>query len=89
MCYADDTPMPVLRYGNKLGDQQVRTCRNWDKFVQWAAAPERSACHKTLDDYLISVNEIERWQYCSDDSPFKAAKERYFEKFGHKNVFGP
>lgn len=87
MCYADDTPMPILNDVGDLGDQQIRQCKSLDKVTAWAAEAERNACHRTLDEYRTATHQIERWQFCPEGSPFMEAKERYFRKFGHKDPF--
>ncbi|KAF7931133.1 uncharacterized protein EAE97_009342 [Botrytis byssoidea] len=61
MCNADDTPMPMHDFPNKIGHEQVRMCRNFDQLIQWTKEPERHACYHRWSDYKGRV-KIE-WRF--------------------------
>jgi len=88
MCKADDTPMPSPRIHDAVGDHQVLQCRDLSKVVEWAMAPERSACYRAGNDFRPVVNNLDRHAYCPVDSPYYPVVEEYFEKHGHKNPWG-
>ncbi|KAF2272787.1 uncharacterized protein EI97DRAFT_483132, partial [Westerdykella ornata] len=82
-CIADDTLMPTGSTPRSIGDLQPLKCRNLTKLVEWIYAPERNACHRSLDDYRPITHSIERYAFCSKSSPYYSAMEEYFRKYGH------
>ena len=87
MCTGDDTPMPTVLEKDKIGDNQVRMCRSFDKLVGWSQALERNACYRRLTDYRWVHHKLERFAFCPKDSPSYAVQTAYFEKWGHKDPF--
>jgi hypothetical protein len=86
MCRADDTPL----YGNpegSVGDGQTVQCRDWNKLIAWAKAPERNACYNSLGDYRSVKHSLEKHAFCPPDSPYYDVSRRYFEKWGHRDPF--
>ena len=87
MCRADDTPMPAAP-GRRIGEGQQVMCRDWDKLVAWTQAPEQNACYRQLDDFRMAKVGVERHAFCPANSPYRPIQEAYFEKYGHKNLYG-
>ncbi|KAL6710960.1 hypothetical protein ACN47E_006835 [Coniothyrium glycines] len=85
MCAADDTPMPAP-VTRRLGDGQVRQCRDWDKLIAWATRLDQHACYD-FDDYREATNTLELFAFCPPDSPYRAFQEAYFEYHGHKDPY--
>ncbi|KAF7946161.1 hypothetical protein EAE96_009164 [Botrytis aclada] len=89
MCNADDTPMPMNDFPNKIGHEQVRMCRNFDQLIQWTKEPERHACYHRWSDYKGRVkNRMEMFAFCEEESQYYGKMTQYFDKFGHKPPFG-
>lgn len=89
MCNADDTPMPMNHFPNKIGHEQVRMCRNFDQLIQWTKEPERHACYHRWSDYKGRVkNRMEMFAFCEEGSEYYGKMQQYFDKFGHKPPFG-
>ena len=88
MCNADDTPMPMTDLPNKVGNAQVRMCRNFDDLIKWTREPERHACYHRFTDYSSVKNKIEMYSYCPEDSPYYPLQQAYFAKWGHHDPFG-
>ncbi|KAF7855390.1 hypothetical protein EAF04_010133 [Stromatinia cepivora] len=89
MCNADDTPMPMNDFPNKIGHEQVRMCRNFDQLIQWTKEPERHACYHRWSDYKGRVkNRMEMFAFCEEGSEYYGKMQQYFDKFGHKPPFG-
>lgn len=88
MCHADDTPMPTINERHKIGDGQVRMCKDWGALVAWTQEPERQACFKMIDEYKRVPNSLEEFAFCPGDSKYKGIMDSYFVKWGHKNPFG-
>lgn len=88
MCNADDTPMPTINERHKIGDGQVRQCKDWDALTRWTQAPERQACFKMIDEYRRVPNSLEEFAFCPENSQNEHAMKSYFAKWGHKNPFG-
>lgn len=87
MCLADDTPMPTVNAIHRIGNGQVRLCRNWDKLVAWTQEPDRHACFRMLSDYREVPHTLEQFAFCDESSKYKAVADKYFEKWGHKDPF--
>ncbi|ORX91866.1 hypothetical protein BCR34DRAFT_629554 [Clohesyomyces aquaticus] len=85
MCTADDTPMPAA-VKHKIGDGQIRRCRNWDQMISWAQQPDRNACHQ-FDDYREAAHSLEFFAFCPENSPYRLTAEAYFEYHGHKEPY--
>lgn len=84
MCSADDTPMPVTTLPDKIGVDQIRTCRDFDALVQWTKEPNRFPCYyRPVDDPRKPRQQIEAYGYCKEGSPYFEAQEAYFAKWGH------
>lgn len=79
--------MPTILQDDRIGDGQVRMCRNMDKLVEWTQEPEHSACYKRLTDYGWVYHKLERFAFCPKDSPSYEVSNAYFEKWGHKDPF--
>ncbi|KAF4635678.1 hypothetical protein G7Y89_g2405 [Cudoniella acicularis] len=89
LCYADDTPMPMHDFPNKVGNNQIRTCRNFDRLIEWTREPERHACYHRWSDYKgMPKNKLEMFAFCDKDSEYHPLMKAYFEKFGHKPLYG-
>lgn len=88
MCNADDTPMPMTDLPNKVGNNQVRMCRNWDSLIQWSLSLERNACYRRESDIKVAKNKIEMFAFCPEDSEYYPLQQAYFEKWGHKPMYG-
>ena len=87
LCYGDDTPMPTNDMHTAIGDGQVLMCRDYEKMVAWAQAPERNACHRSLDEYRQIKHPIERYAFCEEDSQYYEVMKGYFEEHGHVNPY--
>ena len=88
LCHADDTPMRHFENADHTaGEGQQMMCRDWDKLIQWAKAPERDACWVMLDDYKPIKHKLERFAFCSKDSPYYDTMSKYFDIHGHKPPF--
>lgn len=87
MCLADDTPMAIPENIHKVGDGQIRKCRDWNKFTAWAVAPERTACFKQLSDFKPVIHTLEKHAFCPEGSEYYPVMKEYFEKHGHKDPF--
>lgn len=83
LCRADDTPMPTSENLRAIGDGQPLMCRDYTKLVEWAYAPERHACHRSLSDYKPIVNSIERYAFCKSDSQNDDVARQWFAEHGH------
>ncbi|MCJ1239368.1 hypothetical protein MMC14_007364 [Varicellaria rhodocarpa] len=84
-CHADDTPwyeLPPAPYDQKYAKYQVRSCKNWDQFLDWTQL--YNACYKyenvTDGDGHETMHLIDHYRFCPEDSPFKTTMERYFEQ---------
>ena len=88
MCMADDTPLATkLGHDHETGQGQIQQCRDWNALVSWAYDPMRHACYNQVDEYRDAKNNLERFQFCQDGSPFRTRKDAYFEKHGHQGLF--
>lgn len=93
MCIADDTLMEVIPPipGSKRiihnGDGETVQCRSYEKLLEWARAPERSACYSQLSDYREVEHSLEHYAHCPDDSPYKQTVDAYFARHGHVDPF--
>lgn len=85
MCTADDTPMPAP-IAHRVGDGQVRYCRDWEKLVAWATRPDQHACYK-FDDYREATNTLELFAFCPPNSPYRDFQQAYFEFHGHEDPY--
>ncbi|KAF2188670.1 hypothetical protein K469DRAFT_565699, partial [Zopfia rhizophila CBS 207.26] len=85
MCTADDTPMPAP-VEHKVGDGQIRRCRDWNKMAAWATRPDQNACHR-FDDYREATNTLELFAFCPEGSPYYSIMKSYFEYHGHKDPY--
>lgn len=88
MCLGDDTPMPTINAIHRIGDGQVRECRNWEKLIEWTQKPERHACYRMIDDYRKVPHTLEQFAFCDDGSKYSSTVAKYFEEHGHKNPYG-
>lgn len=87
LCYGDDTPMPTNDRHTAIGDGQTLMCRNYDQVVRWAYAPERNACHRSLNEYRTIKHSIERYAFCDKDSQYHDKMQRYFDEHGHVDPY--
>ena len=85
MCQADDTPMPA--FPAHIGNNQIRQCRDWEKFVAWTQQPEHSSCYRTFDYYRPMYHGIEHYAFCPKYSPYNDIMHASFEKHGHQDPF--
>lgn len=73
ICNADDLPrytgghQPSMSSG--LG--QARMCRSWKKLEAWA--DKHNACFKDIDPTNRSIDNLERYRFCPQGSPYKVA----------------
>ena len=90
LCTADDTPMPMTDLPNKVGQGQVRMCRNFGNLIKWSHELERDACYHRWTDYqaVKSDRKIEMFAFCREDSEYFPLQQAYFEKWGHKAPYG-
>ena len=86
-CAADDTPIPSVLRPRAIGDGQTLMCRNMEKLKTWALAPERNACHRSLDEYRPIAYPAERYAFCGEKSEYRGVMEEYFEKVGHRDPY--
>ena len=76
MCNADDTPMAMHDFPNKIGNGQVRMCRDWAKLDQWAQ--QNTACFGYVNETEGVHNEKQRYKFCPKDSIFAPNVRKYF-----------
>ncbi|KAF2258844.1 hypothetical protein CC78DRAFT_90422 [Lojkania enalia] len=79
MCMADDTPRYVplnAVHGFRPGDGQNRKCRNWDAIQQFVG--EHDPCYKYIQPGNKELSNLERFQYCPDDSQYLPKIRQYF-----------
>ena len=85
---ADDLPLASKsNRKHETGKGQLQQCRDWDKLVAWGADVKRHACYAQVDEYRHATNQLERFGFCEEDSPYRPAMEAYFKVHGHKQMF--
>jgi hypothetical protein len=47
-CRPDDTPMPSVGQRHRIGNGQLRKCKDWEELVKWTQHPERHACFRMI-----------------------------------------
>ncbi|KAF2232340.1 hypothetical protein EV356DRAFT_450333, partial [Viridothelium virens] len=87
MCIADDTIMPTAHVKHRIGNGQIRQCRNWGNLVAWAKTPARNSCFNLIDEYRTTVHGIENFAFCPKDSPYYNTMTAYFREHGHTDPF--
>jgi len=89
MCDASDQPMSTIKgRPSATGDRNIMQCRSWDKLKAWAKDAKREACFKWVDEYRSPRWLLERFAFCSETSEDYAIEEKYFDKHGHKDMWG-
>ena len=89
MCHADDTPMQGKATDHSLGHDQVLQCRSIEKLRQWAYSGDRNACFRMVDEYKPVKHSLEKYAFCSSDSPYYEAMTEHFKQYGHGEMFDP
>ena len=79
--------MPSSPGARVIGNGQKLMCRDMDKLVAWSYAPERHACHRSLDEYRPITHPMERYAFCPDDSRYHGRMTEFFEKHGHRDPY--
>ncbi|MCJ1383298.1 hypothetical protein MMC17_006411 [Xylographa soralifera] len=77
LCQADDTPRytsDTVDHENGVGQQ--RQCRDWSKLTTWAKS--HNACYRYLNASADEDNEMERYKFCPEDSPYLPQVREYF-----------
>lgn len=87
MCKADDTVMESANVPHMIGDNQAMQCRDWDKLVAWARAPERHSCYHIFDDDRSVAHTLEEYAFCPEDSPWYSTMKAYFDEHGHQPLY--
>ena len=58
------------------GGGQVRQCRDWRELEDWAR--ENTACWKYVNSTDPTMDQLERFKYCPNGSPYlEKAREKY------------
>lgn len=81
ICHADDTPMYMWRDKapgslNLTAQGQVRMCRDWNALEKYVG--DHPGCFAYLNETEGVSREIERYQFCPQDSPFAENMRKYF-----------
>lgn len=79
MCLSDDGLMHISPKSDSAhhgvghsGDGEVLECRDYNKLLAWARAPEQTACYSQLSDYTEVRHSLEQYSVCPEDSPYRA-----------------
>ena len=75
ICEADDTPQPIdLNGTNVLGTKHQ--CRDWSKYMDWTR--RFNACYSQITDGHQTFDQIERYKFCPEGSPYLSQVRKYF-----------
>ncbi|ESZ99048.1 hypothetical protein SBOR_0582 [Sclerotinia borealis F-4128] len=77
ICTADDTPRWTDSNGQKPGEGQERTCRDWSKLE--AYVEEHTGCFKYIKPEAHNMSELERMKYCPNNSKYLPMIRQYFD----------
>ena len=65
MCQADDTPRYTV--GGRIGFDQTRQCRSWEKLEEWAK--QYNSCYGGVSGNPGPLIEV--YKYCPKGSPYR------------------
>ena len=86
ICHADDTPRYTTNTTEPVsGIGQKRQCRDWNRLEVWVKHFE--GCWRYLDESADRRPQLERYLFCSKDSPYYARMKGWAER--HPEVKAP
>lgn len=86
ICHADDTPRYTTNTTEPVsGIGQKRQCRDWNRLEVWVKQFE--GCWRYLDESADRRPQLERYLFCSKDSPYYARMKGWAER--HPEVKAP
>ena len=81
LCTADDTPRyAVQQRETPTGGGQYRECKDWSQLEAWVQ--EHTACWRYVNSTDPSTNQLERFKYCPEGSPFLEKAKAEFPDAG-------
>ena len=58
----------MLDKNTPTGGGQDRQCKDWSQLEDWAK--EHTACWRYINDTDVNVNQLERFKFCPEGSPY-------------------